>query len=130
MFILCIVLVIGWIAHVLAIKSRVYKEKQGVIAEMQQKQGFFVLIQDELYQFDNQGDFLLNGNNETARYANRKGLTQLLTDLESRFITRNNIRQTEKFFYVGTTDEIIGQLNYILKNNLKSWRIIHITKQI
>lgn len=128
MFILCIVLVIGWIAHVLAIKSRVYKEKQGVIAEMQQKQGFFVLIQDELYQFDNQGDFLLNGNNETARYANRKGLTQLLTDLESRFITRNNIRQTEKFFYVGTTDEIIGQLNYILKNNLKSWRIIHITK--
>lgn len=128
MFILCIVLVIGWIAHVLAIKSRVYKEKQGVIAEMQQKQGFFVLIQDELYQFDNQGNFLLNGNNETARYANRKGLTQLLTDLESRFITRNNIRQTEKFFYVGTTDEIIGQLNYILKNNLKSWRIIHITK--
>nr|DAD61206.1 MAG TPA: hypothetical protein [Bacteriophage sp.] len=128
MFILCIVLVIGWIAHVLAIKSRVYKEKQGVIAEMQQKQGFFVLIQDELYRFDNQGDFLLNGNNETARYANRKGLTQLLTDLESRFITRNNIRQTEKFFYVGTTDEIIGQLNYILKNNLKSWRIIHITK--
>lgn len=128
MFILCIVLVIGWIAHVLAIKSRVYKEKQGVIAEMQQKQGFFVLIQDELYQFDNQGDFLLNANNETARYANRKGLTQLLTDLESRFITRNNIRQTEKFFYVGTTDEIIGQLNYILKNNLKSWRIIHITK--
>lgn len=128
MFILCIVLVIGWIAHVLAIKSRVYKEKQGVIAEMQQKQGFFVLIQDELYQFDNQGDFLLNGNNETARYANRKGLTQLLTDLESRFITRNNIRQTEKFFYIGTTDEIIGQLNYILKNNLKSWRIIHITK--
>ena len=95
---------------------------------MQQKQGFFVLIQDELYQFDNQGDFLLNGNNETARYANRKGLTQLLTDLESRFITRNNIRQTEKFFYVGITDEIIGQLNYILKNNLKSWRIIHITK--
>jgi len=128
MFILCIVLVISWIAHVLAIKSRVYKEKQAVIAEMQQKQGFFVLIQDELYQFDNQGDFLLNGNNETARYANRKGLTQLLTDLESRFITRNNIRQTEKFFYVGTTDEIIGQLNYILKNNLKSWRIIHITK--
>lgn len=128
MFILCIVLVIGWIAHVLAIKSRVYKEKQGVIAEMQQKQGFFVLIQDELYQFDNQGDFLLNGNNETARYANRKGLTQLLTDLESRFIARNNIRQTEKFFYIGTTDEIIGQLNYILKNNLKSWRIIHITK--
>lgn len=128
MFILCIVLVIGWIAHVLAIKSRVYKEKQGVIAEMQQKQGFFVLIQDELYQFDNQGNFLLNGNNETARYANRKGLTQLLTDLESRFITRNNIRQTEKFFYIGTTDEIIGQLNYILKNNLKSWRIIHITK--
>lgn len=128
MFILCIVLVIGWIAHVLAIKSRVYKEKQGVIAEMQQKQGFFVLIQDELYQFDNQGNFLLNGNNETARYANRKGLTQLLTDLESRFIARNNIRQTEKFFYVGTTDEIIGQLNYILKNNLKSWRIIHITK--
>ena len=97
MFILCIVLVIGWIAHVLAIKSRVYKEKQAVIAEMQQKQGFFVLI-------------------------------QVLTDLESRFITRNNIRQTEKFFYVGTTDEIIGQLNYILKNNLKSWRIIHITK--
>ena len=86
------------------------------------------MIQDELYRFDNQGDFLLNGNNETARYANRKGLTQLLTDLESRFITRNNIRQTEKFFYVGTTDEIIGQLNYILKNNLKSWRIIHITK--
>lgn len=128
MFILCIVLVISWIAHVLAIKSRVYKEKQAVIAEMQQKQGFFVLIQDELYRFDNQGDFLLNGNNETARYANRKGLTQLLTDLESRFITRNNIRQTEKFFYVGTTDEIIGQLNYILKNNLKSWRIIHITK--
>lgn len=128
MFILCIVLVISWIAHVLAIKSRVYKEKQTVIAEMQQKQGFFVLIQDELYRFDNQGDFLLNGNNETARYANRKGLTQLLTDLESRFITRNNIRQTEKFFYVGTTDEIIGQLNYILKNNLKSWRIIHITK--
>lgn len=128
MFILCIVLVIGWIAHVLAIKSRVYKEKQGVIAEMQQKQGFFVLIQDELYQFDNQGNFLLNGNNETARYANRKGLTQLLTDLESRFIARNNIRQTEKFFYIGTTDEIIGQLNYILKNNLKSWRIIHITK--
>lgn len=128
MFILCIVLVISWIAHVLAIKSRVYKEKQAVIAEMQQKQGFFVLIQNELYRFDNQGDFLLNGNNETARYANRKGLTQLLTDLESRFITRNNIRQTEKFFYVGTTDEIIGQLNYILKNNLKSWRIIHITK--
>ena len=128
MFILCIVLVISWIAHVLAIKSRVYKEKQAVIAEMQQKQGFFVLIQDELYRFDNQGDFLLNSNNETARYANRKGLTQLLTDLESRFITRNNIRQTEKFFYVGTTDEIIGQLNYILKNNLKSWRIIHITK--
>lgn len=128
MFILCIVLVISWIAHVLAIKSRVYKEKQAVIAEMQQKQGFFVLIQDELYQFDNQGDFLLNGNNETARYANRKGLTQLLTDLESRFIARNNIRQTEKFFYIGTTDEIIGQLNYILKNNLKSWRIIHITK--
>ena len=128
MFILCIVLVIGWIAHVLAIKSRVYKEKQSVIAEMQQKQGFFVLIQDELYRFDNQGDFLLNGNNETARYANRKGLTQLLTDLESRFIARNNIRQTEKFFYIGTTDEIIGQLNYILKNNLKSWRIIHITK--
>lgn len=128
MFILCIVLVISWIAHVLAIKSRVYKEKQAVIAEMQQKQGFFVLIQDELYQFDNQGNFLLNGNNETARYANRKGLTQLLTDLESRFIARNNIRQTEKFFYVGTTDEIIGQLNYILKNNLKSWRIIHITK--
>lgn len=128
MFILCIVLVISWIAHVLAIKSRVYKEKQAVIAEMQQKQGFFVLIQDELYRFDNQGDFLLNGNNETARYANRKGLTQLLTDLESRFIARNNIRQTEKFFYIGTTDEIIGQLNYILKNNLKSWRIIHITK--
>lgn len=128
MFILCIVLVIGWIAHVLAIKSRVYKEKQSVIAEMQQKHGFFVLIQDELYRFDNQGDFLLNGNNETARYANRKGLTQLLTDLESRFIARNNIRQTEKFFYIGTTDEIIGQLNYILKNNLKSWRIIHITK--
>ena len=92
------------------------------------KNGFLVLIREDLYDFEGQGNFLLNGSNETARVENRKGLHQLLSDLEGRYMKKNDLNTANKLFFVGTLDEILPSIQQKLNGDTYKWKLVHVHK--
>ena len=121
-------LIIGWIAHVLTLKGKQHKIQKEFEDGLTKKNGFLVLIREDLYDFESQGNFLLNGSNETARVENRKGLHQLLSDIESRYMKKNDLNTANKLFFVGTLDEILPSIQQKLSGDTYKWKLVHIHK--
>ena len=121
-------LIIGWIAHVLAIKNKQHKVQKDFENNLNKKNGFLVLIRDDLYKFEEQGDFLLRGSNEIAKFDNRNGLYQLLSELEARYMKKQGLDLNNKLFFMGTIVEILPQLQQKLNHDSFKWKLIHITK--
>ena len=123
-----IFLILCWAAHVFFIRGKEHQKQKAFEESLNRKNGFLVLIRNDVYEFEERGNFLIN-ESTLASFNNRKELTQLLTDLESRF-KKLNPSISENLIYIGTLDEILPQMKSVLKSasSANQWQLFNINK--